>query len=255
VIFPVNSLTNPSYAFSVERPEKFGGNVSYPNYEALEKGFASKDLHPGDLKAGAAKAINALLEPIRSKFQTDPALIELTAKAYPPPKPKIVAEISKIDLRVGKVISVEQHPERDTLFVEKIDLGEPEPRTIVSGLAKFMTAQEFTGKSVLVVANLKPAKFAGVVSQGMVLAASNADKTLVELLQPPSDATPGSRVTFDGFEAQLPEGVLNPKHKIFEKCAVDFSVREDLVATYKGVEFKVKGQPVTVKSLAGGTIS
>ena len=139
--------------------------------------------------------------------------------------------------------------------MEKIDLGEAAPRTIVSGLAKFMTAEEFKDSLVLVVVNLKPAKFAGVVSEGMVMAASNADKTVVELLTPPADTKPGSRITFAGFESNIPEGVLNPKHKIFEKCAVDFSIGEDLTAKYKDAEFMVDGNPITVKSLAGGIIS
>jgi tyrosyl-tRNA synthetase len=239
----------------ITRPEKHGGNVEFATFKELEDAFASKSLHPGDLKSGVTDALNKLLAPIRAIFEKDPALIELTNQAYPPPKPKVVAEISKVDIRVGKIISVEQHPEKEALYIEKVDLGEASPRTIVSGLAKFMKPEDLMNRMVLIVANLKPAKFAGVVSEGMVLAASNADKTIVELLDAPADVKAGTQVTFEGFEAQIPEGVLNPKHKIFEKCAVDFSINENLAATYKGVEFKVNGMPVTVKSLVGATIS
>ena len=248
-------MTNSNYKFIIPRPDKHGGPISFETYDDLEKAFASKSLYPLDLKLGAAKALNDLLEPIRKDFATDPELIKLTNEAYPPPKPKIAAEISKLDIRVGKVLTVDNHPEKDGLYIESIDLGEPEPRTIVSGLSKYISKQDFIGKFVLVVCNMKPSKFAGVLSQGMVLAASNSEKTLVELLDPPSDVKPGDRVKFEGFGSDEPLAVLNPKHKIFEKCAVDFSISSDLVALYKDVEFQVNGSPVTVKTLSGGIIS
>jgi tyrosyl-tRNA synthetase len=113
VIYPVNTLTNPNYTFNVIRPEKFGGNVCYKTFAELESSFAAKDLHPGDLKVAASKAFNDLLAPIRDTFNNDPALIELTNLAYPAPKPKITEEISRVDFRVGKVLSVERHPERE----------------------------------------------------------------------------------------------------------------------------------------------
>jgi methionine--tRNA ligase beta chain len=160
-----------------------------------------------------------------------------------------------IDLRVGKVLQVSLHPERDNLYVEKIDLGEASgPRTIVSGLAKFITPEEFTGKLVVVAANLKASKFAGVLSQGMVLAASNQDKTVVEILEAPEDAKIGESITFSGYELK-PDEVLNPKHKVFEKTAVDFSIDDDLVAKFKDVSFTTSSGKVTVKSLRGASIS
>ena len=51
-------------------------------------------------------------------------------------------EINKIDLRVGRILIVENHPEADELYVEQIDLGEPEPRTIISGLRNFLAMEE-----------------------------------------------------------------------------------------------------------------
>ncbi|KAI8919588.1 tRNA synthetases class I-domain-containing protein [Entophlyctis helioformis] len=254
VIFPANSLTKPDYKFVVTRPEKFGGNVSFSNAEELEEAFRTKKLHPGDLKAAAATAINALLEPIRQAFRADPALLQLAAEAYPAPKPKVTAEVSRLDIRVGKVLEVEQHPERDNLYVEKIDLGEPTgPRTIVSGLAKYISKEDFTGRLVLVVANMKPAKFAGVMSAGMLLAASNADKSEVELLEPNEDSEVGEHVIFEGF-ASTPDESLNPKQKVFEKCAVDFRTTEECVAVYKDTPFQTSQGNVTVKSLKLATI-
>ncbi|EGF77068.1 hypothetical protein BATDEDRAFT_20842 [Batrachochytrium dendrobatidis JAM81] len=255
VVFPVNSLTNPSYTFTIERPEKYGGNAEYSTYTHLEEAFREKLVHPGDLKSAAAKAINSLLEPIRANFHNSPELKQMAIDAYPTPKAKVEAEISRVDIRVGKVIEVTAHPERDNLYVEKIDLGEATgPRTIVSGLAKYLTKEEFTGRLVLVVANLKASKFAGVLSEGMVLAASNADKSVVELLEPNEDSKIGEQVTFDGFTFS-PDQTLNPKHKVFEKCAVDFLTTEECVATYKNIPFKTSQGQVTVHSLRKATIS
>jgi tRNA-binding EMAP/Myf-like protein len=151
-------------------------------------------------------------------------------------------------------LQVTEHPERDNLYVEEIDIGEEKPRSIVSGLAKFIAKDDLLGKKVIVCANLKASKFAGVVSQGMVLAAANQEKSVVEVLEAPEDAKVGEEVTFDGFESN-PDPTLNPKHKIFEKCAVDLKTNDELVATFKGVVFSTSGGPVTVKSLKNASIS
>ncbi|KAJ3139443.1 hypothetical protein HK101_003628 [Irineochytrium annulatum] len=82
VIFPILSLKSSTPKLEVVRPEKFGGNKTYMSYDDVHADFASKALHPGDLKKAAAVAFNALLEPIRNKFQ-DPRLMELAASAYP----------------------------------------------------------------------------------------------------------------------------------------------------------------------------
>ena len=136
-------------------------------------------------------------------------------------------EIHKIDLRVGKILSVEQHPEADELYVEQIDLGEPEPRTIISGLRNFLAMEELQvnyslsrseqitsmpqldsavflqGRSVIVVSNLKPRTMRGIKSSGMLLCASNSDHTVVDPVTPPRDACVGERVFFgQGGEAQ-----------------------------------------------------
>lgn len=109
----------------------------------------------------------------------------LGAKAYPEAKDAkkggkaaaaAPAEVEdgphRLDIRVGKIIEVSKHPDADSLYVEKIDLGEATPRTIVSGLAKYVPLEEMKDRSVAVLCNLKPAKMRGVESQGMVLCAS-----------------------------------------------------------------------------------
>lgn len=86
----------------------------------------------------------------------------------------VVEEIvpSRLDIRIGKIVEVSKHPDADALYVEKIDIGEPTTRTIVSGLVNFIPIDEMKDRMVVVLCNLKPAKMRGIESQGMVLCAS-----------------------------------------------------------------------------------
>ncbi|EDM27183.1 methionyl-tRNA synthetase [Lentisphaera araneosa HTCC2155] len=86
----------------------------------------------------------------------------------------------KLDLRVGKITSLEIHPEADHLYVLQVDLGEDKPRTICSGLAKQIEKDSLIDKHVVVVSNLAPAELRGVASEGMVL--SVAKKKKLEVL-------------------------------------------------------------------------
>lgn len=79
---------------------------------------------------------------------------------------------SRLDIRIGKIVEVKRHPDADALYVEKVDLGEAQPRTIVSGLVNFIPIEEMENRMVVVLCNLKPAKMRGIESQGMVLCAS-----------------------------------------------------------------------------------
>jgi len=101
-------------------------------------------------------------------------------------------EFMKLDLRVGKVLEAEDHPNADKLFVLKVDLGEEQPRTLIAGLRKYYTREEMEGKTIIVVSNLKPAKMRGITSEGMLLAAEK-DGSVV-LLTTESDMPSGSRI-------------------------------------------------------------
>ena len=90
-------------------------------------------------------------------------------------KPEVTIEdFGKLEFRVAEVTKVEPHPKADKLLVLSVKLG-PEERTIVSGIKQFYKPDELVGKKVVIVANLKPVKLRGVLSQGMILAAEDAD--------------------------------------------------------------------------------
>ncbi len=104
-----------------------------------------------------------------------------------------IEDFEKVQLKIGKVVSCEKVPKADKLLCSKIDLGEGEPRTIVSGIAKWYTPEQMVGKQVIVVANLKPVKLRGIESQGMVLCASDDQGNLC-LVSPIADVKAGSEV-------------------------------------------------------------
>lgn len=113
-------------------------------------------------------------------------------------------DYTHIDIRVGKITECKVHPDADGLYVEQIDLGEAETRTICSGLVKHVPLAEMQGRLLLVVCNLKPGKLRGITSAGMVLCTSTlnaaGEKDKVELLVPPAGSKVGERVTLEGID-------------------------------------------------------
>ena len=95
------------------------------------------------------------------------------------PKAEITIEdFDKIEVRAAKVIQAEKHPKADKLLVLQLQVGK-ETRQVVSGIAAHYKPEDMVGKTVLLLANLKPVKLRGVESQGMILAASHEDKLVL----------------------------------------------------------------------------
>ena len=101
-------------------------------------------------------------------------------------------DFAKLDIRVGKVVECTKVPKADKLLQFKIDDGMG-GRTIVSGIAKFYDPAELVGKEVCFIANFEPRKLKGVVSEGMILSAEDADGRLV-VVGPTGPVRPGSTV-------------------------------------------------------------
>lgn len=120
--------------------------------------------------------------------------------------PEAEVTIARLDIRVGLITKVQKHPDADSLYVEEIDVGEATPRTVVSGLVKYIPIEEMQvrivffsfwfvavvfvymnadvcvhmqNRKVCVLCNLKPAAMRGIKSHAMVLAASNSEHTKV----------------------------------------------------------------------------
>lgn len=102
-------------------------------------------------------------------------------------------DFQKLDMRVGTVVSCALHPDADRLLLVKVDLGENEPRNVVAGLAGFFSPEELKGRQVVLVANLKPRKLRGYVSQGMILAVKTEQG--MQLLTPTDQVGNGAKVS------------------------------------------------------------
>lgn len=102
-------------------------------------------------------------------------------------------DFAKVDLRIGKVLVVEDHPKADRLFRCEVDLGEERPRQILAGLKEHFTAEDLLGRQVVVVANLKPRKIRGLESHGMMLALKTADG--MEMLTASGEVPAGTKAS------------------------------------------------------------
>jgi len=123
--------------------------------------------------------------------------IEEEAKEEPPVEKERAApieydEFAKLDLRIAEVVAAEKHPNADRLLVLKLRLGDEE-RTVVGGLAEHYAPEDLVGKKVVLLANLKPRKLRGILSEGMILAAED-DEGRLALLTPAGEVKAGAKV-------------------------------------------------------------
>jgi methionyl-tRNA synthetase len=102
-----------------------------------------------------------------------------------------IDDFAKVDLRVALIVAAERVAGTDKLIKLDLDLGY-EPRTIVSGIAQFYEADALVGRRIIVVANLKPHKFRGIESRGMLLAAGGHE--------------PGEALGLATFDVEIPPG-------------------------------------------------
>ena len=259
VLYPITCKEG----FTISRKEEFGGNQTYKKYEELEEAFAKQEIHPGDLKASVEIYLNQLLEPIRKEFDT-PELKKLTSQAYPVEKKKKPGQAggqeedaivpSRLDLRVGKITKVDKHPDADSLYVETVDLGNDEERTVVSGLAGLVPMEQLQDRLGVFLCNLKPAKMKGVESKAMLMCASVDEPRAVEPLDPPEGSAPGERVFFEDHASGKPDDELKPKKKVWEKLQPDLRTNGDCIAEWQGNIMKTKLGNVKCKSLKSSPI-
>lgn len=112
-------------------------------------------------------------------------------------KPEIKFEdFTKLDLRVGEIVEVEEIGGADKLWKLKVNLGnEIGERTICAGIKEYYSADELKGKKIIVVVNLAPRTMRGVESQGMLLAAGSKEENVCVLISPDGDVENGMRVS------------------------------------------------------------
>jgi len=261
----------------LKRKEEYGGDKIYTNFEDLKDDFKNKLVHPGDLKAAVIISINKLIKPIRQKFD-EPKNLEEMYLAYPETKPKekvqkkgkqggnnknvqLPITPGRLNIRVGQITKVINHPESDKLLIETVNFGnEIGERTILSGLNNLVPINDLENSLRPFLINLKPAKMGGIESQGMLLCSSKTfpDNTRkVEPLSVPSTAKPGDQIVIQGFESDKPDERLPPKKKIWETLQPEFKVdnKGNCLFQDKIIKMADNSGSVTSLSLRDGSIS
>ncbi|KAM9834199.1 aminoacyl tRNA synthase complex-interacting multifunctional protein 1-like isoform 1-T1 [Syngnathus typhle] len=171
------------------------------------------------------------------------------APATPPP----TVDVSRLDLRVGRVLNVRRHPQATNLTVQDVDVGEKAPRSVVSK-RRPDDQQPLVGSLAVLLCNVKGCKVKGVASHARLLRCFQPDGP-VELLAPPTGSEPGDRVTFLNHPAGEPDRELKAKQRVWDRVQAGLRVDAQGVATYNGCGFQVEGKgPCRAPSLTNGTV-
>ncbi|MGA2272361.1 MAG: methionine--tRNA ligase [Bryobacteraceae bacterium] len=153
---PIESVRFETLAWGGLQPGQQIGEVS-PVFPRIEAKAAIEQMRALEEKVTAEQAV----------------MMGKTGAPAAPASPKIpIDDFSKVDLRVGVVLSAERVKGADKLMHMKVDIGEAEPRSIVAGIAEAYTPEQLVNRKVVIVANLQPRKLRGIESNGMIVAAS-----------------------------------------------------------------------------------
>ena len=155
-----------------------------------------------------------------------------------------LSDFGKLQLKTGRILDAENHPDADQLYKLTIDLGEEAPRTLVAGLKKAYALEELKDRKAIVLANLKPAKLRGILSNGMILVCKKRNK--IELL----DASP--------FEPGQIVEVENQKIDHSEITLDDFSevpleIRDGILMS-DDQKCTIGGKPIETHHLKAGKV-
>ena len=159
---------------------------------------------------------------------------------------------NRVVLKVAKIIKVEQHPNGEFLFILTLEVGDEEPRQIVSSIVPFYKAEELQDKHIVIVYNLKPANFRGVRSNGMLLAAADptvTDRETCEVLFAPQ-FEPGTQLEPEGLEP-LAEKLCYVKPEKF--CSFPLTTQDGFVMV-DGKKIGADGKYLTAEVYKNGTV-
>lgn len=157
--------------------------------------------------------------------------------------------IARLKLQVGKIEEIQVHPTVPSLYVEKINIGEDQPRTVVSKLAEKIPIDQMNQRLVVVATNLLPAELQGITSAGLVFCASVGED--VEVLTPPEGSKIGEQITIKGIVNDPGENI---NRKIFSRAIKGLETNDECVACYQKVPLETSAGVVRVGSLKGASI-
>ena len=235
-----NNLGETTGLSEVGTTEVFFTPLDQKTMEAFRTKFAGKQ---NERDNGSGKK-NEKKQEKKSKAKAEPVVL---------PADQMPAHFnSKIELRVAKILKVENNPESDKLYVETLDDGTGTERIIQSGLRDYLKPEDLLGKHIILAFNLAPRKMRGIESHGMLLAADykNADgKDCVEPLEA-SWAAPGTKVILEGADvnAEKPAEITADDFFAVEIKAVNNNV------TIGGLNLTVDGKILKTSKTVNGDI-
>ena len=187
-IYAQLGVTDPAL-MTWESVQKFGG--IRPGTQ-VKKGAAIFPRYDVKKELESIAAERAAQAPAPEKKPEAPK--KAAPKAEAPAGPIGIEDFAKVKLIAAKIIACEKVEKSDKLLKSTLDCGNGETRTVVSGIAKWYSPDEMPGKTVVLVANLAPRKMRGVLSEGMLLCAEDAEGNLKLLTVEGGVFAPGSEI-------------------------------------------------------------
>lgn len=186
-IWGQTGLSNQSEVITWESVQSWGG---YPAGTRVQRGAA---LFPRiELEAKLPKGVDKM-EAKPAQEAAKAAAQSQTGQPQAEQQYISIEEFAKIDLRLAEIVKAEKVEKADKLVKLEVALGE-ERRTVVAGIAQHYSPEELVGKKIVMVANLQPTKLRGILSEGMILAASDSDGLGVLTVDPGKNISSGSKV-------------------------------------------------------------
>lgn len=225
------------------------GHTDY-SWEAVQTGGSSSpSSQPSQPKGGKQKGGGAAPK-------AAPKQAAAAAATGGPPAGSPEEALCKLDLRVGKILSAEKAPDSEKLFLVKLDIGEDNPRQVITGLQMHYKAEQLNGRSVLAYCNIKPAKLAGLASEAMILAATKdkgADNEQCQLFFCPADSKAGTHVQCGSYEVGCLSSTVSVKNisKVWAQVQPDLKTDGKCQASFQGTALTLNGKAVTCESLSG----
>lgn len=227
----------------------------------------SVDTSEAFASVGARQLVGSLLQ-VRSRVHTASPTLRSSGLRAPSRQQRLLrvlrraedweqSDVSKLDLRVGQIVSAKNHPDPDIdVLVHQVDVGEEEPRQVLARVAKFLKPQEIEGRKVVIVTNLRERKVAGVKTHGMLLSASSA--SAAALVEAPEGAAVGERVKVE-VEGELWGEAASVNQvtskKILSKVMPDLHTDRDGVVCYRETSFMTSAGPCTATGLPHAVVS
>jgi methionyl-tRNA synthetase len=162
-------------------------------------------------------------------------------------KKEISKDVFPLEIRVGKIVDIQNHPKADKLYLFKVDFGKTiGMKQIVAGLREFFSHKDLIENHALFLVNLKPAKIRGEESVGMTLTAESPDEQFLSILHVPKDVELGTQVHFTGFVSHNEE----IDFKTFEKYPL--TIKKSKVF-WNDLQLKIDGKNVTTIDVPDGS--